>query len=251
MVDELVDRPVVSFVLPAYNEGEFIEGVLERLDSVVNGDGLRCEIVVVDDGSADDTRLRASSYAAGKWYVRVFGYDRNVGKGFAVKTGFWKAVGDAVVFVDSDSDVDVGQVRRYVDALKHGDIVVGSKWHRDSVVEMSLVRRLLSRGFNVLVRLLTGVGVSDTQAGIKAVRREAFCEVFRRLSVKRYAFDVELLVLARVFGLRVVELPVKLKLSSRFSFREIWRMFLDLLGIAYRLRVKRWYQRGIAEDSDF
>jgi hypothetical protein len=95
------------------------------------------------------------------------------------------------------------------------------------------------------------VGVSDTQAGIKAVRREAFCEVFRRLSVKRYAFDVELLVLARVFGLRVVELPVKLKLSSRFSFREIWRMFLDLLGIAYRLRVKRWYQRGIAEDSDF
>jgi dolichyl-phosphate beta-glucosyltransferase len=242
---ELASKPVVSFVLPAYNEEKFIEGVLERLDSAVNGKGLRCEVIVVDDGSVDDTRLRALRYASGKWYVRVFGYDRNVGKGFAVKTGFWKAVGDAVVFVDSDSDVDVGQVKRYVDALKRGDIVVGSKWHKDSVVEVSFVRRLLSRGFNVLVRLLTGVGVSDTQAGIKAVRREAFCEAFRRLSVKRYAFDVELLVLARLLGLRVVVLPVKLKLSSRFSLEEVWRMFIDLLGIAYRLRVKKWYQRGI------
>jgi len=249
MVTKLEDEPFVSFVLPAYNEGEFIERALERLDSVVNGNGLSREIIVVDDGSIDDTRLKVLNYAARRRNVRVFGYDRNVGKGFAVKTGFWKAAGDAVVFVDSDLDVDVGQVRRYVDALRFGDIVVGSKWHRDSVVEMSFVRRLLSRGFNVLVRLLTGVGVSDTQTGIKAVRREAFCEVFRRLSVKRYAFDVELLVLARVLGLRVVELPVKLKLSSRFSFRDVWRMFVDLLGITYRLRVKKWYQRGVAEGS--
>jgi len=249
MVTKLEDEPFVSFVLPAYNEGEFIERALERLDSVVNGNGLSREIIVVDDGSIDDTRLKVLNYAARRRNVRVFGYDRNVGKGFAVKTGFWKAAGDAVVFVDSDLDVDVGQVRRYVDALRFGDIVVGSKWHRDSVVEMSFVRRLLSRGFNVLVRLLTGVGVSDTQTGIKAVRREAFCEVFRRLGVKRYAFDVELLVLARVLGLRVVELPVKLKLSSRFSFRDVWRMFVDLLGITYRLRVKKWYQRGVAEGS--
>jgi hypothetical protein len=78
------------------------------------------------------------------------------------------------------------------------------------------------------------------------VRREVFLEVFRRLSVKRYAFDVELLVLARLYGLRVVELPVRLRLSSRFSVGEVWRMLLDLLGIAYRLRVKKWYQRGIA-----
>jgi len=113
-------------------------------------------------------------------------------------------------------------------------------------VDASLVRKLLSRGFNVLVRLLTGLRVCDTQCGIKAVRREAFEKIFRRLSVKRYAFDVELLVLAKLHGLTVVELPVKVTLKNRFSFREIWRMFLDLLSIAYRLRVKRWHQRGIA-----
>jgi len=245
MVNELLEKPIVSFVLPAFNEGACIEAVLGRLDSCFEGSGLRHEVVVVDDGSVDDTRVRAWRYAALNGHVRVVGYDRNVGKGFAVKVGFLDAVGDAVVFLDSDLDVDVGQVRRFVEALRFGDIVVGSKWHRDSVVEVSLVRRFLSRGFNVLVRLLTGVGVSDTQVGIKAVGRRAFFEVFRRLSVKRFAFDVELLVLARVYGLRVVELPVRLRLNSRFSFHEAWFMLLDLLGIAYRLRVKKYYRRVV------
>jgi glycosyltransferase involved in cell wall biosynthesis len=244
-VGRLEERVDVSFVLPAFNEGEVIEGVLERLEGVVNGGGLGYEVVVVDDGSVDDTRVRALRYAVRNGHVRVVGYDRNVGKGFAVRTGFDSAVGEAVVFVDSDLDVDVGQVRRYADALRYGDIVVGSKWHRDSVVEVPVVRRFLSRGFNVLVRLLTGVRVSDTQTGIKAVRREAFEGVFGRLSVKRFAFDVELLVLAGVYGLRVVELPVRLRIESRFSFVEVWRTLYDLLGIAYRLRVRKWYQRGV------
>ncbi len=242
MVEILVNEPLVSFVLPAYNESEFIEGVLQSLDSAVSRRGFGYEIVVVDDGSVDDTCLRAKHYAAKNWHVKVLGYDRNVGKGFAIKTGFWNALGDTVVFLDSDSDIDVRQVRRYVRALKHGDIVIGSKWHRNSDVEVPCVRRLLGHCFNVLVKLLTGLKVSDTQSGIKAVRRDVFCEIFRRLSVKRYAFDVELLVLARLFGLKVVELPVKLRLPKLFSLREAWRMFCDLLGIAYRLRVKRWYQ---------
>jgi len=245
VVEEFADKPEVSFVLPAFNEGAVIERALERLDRSVNGGGLRYEVVVVDDGSEDDTRVRALRYACGNSHVRVVGYDRNVGKGFAVRAGFWMCRGDVVVFVDSDLDVDFGVVRRFVDALRDADIAISSKWHRDSVVDASFVRRLLSRGFNVLVRLLTGLRVCDTQCGVKAVRRRVFERVFRRLSVKRYAFDVELLVLARLYGLRVVELPVRVKLRSRFSFREVWRMFLDLLGIAYRLRVKRWYQRGV------
>jgi dolichyl-phosphate beta-glucosyltransferase len=245
-MNELSNGFSVSLVLPAYNEGQGIEEFLARLDSEINGNGLDFEILVIDDGSIDDTRLKALRYALGKRYVRVVGYDKNVGKGFAVKAGFEGALGRSVVFVDSDSDIDVKQIKRYVDALRFGDIVVGSKWHRDSFVEVTFTRRLLSRGFNVLVRLLTGLRVSDTQTGIKAVRREAFRSVFERLSVKRYAFDVELLVLAEVFGLKVVELPVKLKLGSTFSFREVWWMFMDLLGIAYRLRVKKWYRRAVS-----
>jgi glycosyltransferase involved in cell wall biosynthesis len=245
-MNELADSLTVSFVLPAFNEGAVIEHALEQLDKTVNGDGLRYEIVVVDDGSVDDTRLRALRYAGEHLHVRVVGYDRNVGKGFAVKAGFWKSRGEAVVFVDSDSEIDFEVVRQYVEALRNADIVIGSKWHRNSLVDASFVRKLLSRGFNVFVRLLAGLQVWDTQCGIKAVRREAFVEAFKRLSVKRYAFDVELLVLAKLYRLRIVELPVKLRLRSRFSFREVWRMFLDLLGIAYRLRIKKWYQRRVA-----
>ena len=96
---------------------------------------------------------------------------------------------------------------------------------------------------NVFVRLLTGVNLKDTQAGLKAVRKRAFDEVFPRLAVKRYAFDVELLAVAKLYGLRIVEMPVKLKMDAKFDFKEIWKMFVDLLGIAYRLRLIHWYQR--------
>ena len=251
MENELEGRPAVSFVLPAYNEGEFIGDTLQRLDHSFSGNGFRYEILVVDDGSVDNTRSKASEYAAGNGHVRVIGYNKNVGKGFAIKKGFWKTSGDAVIFLDSDSDVDLQQVEQYVKALDFGDIIIGSKWHPDSVVEAPIVRRLLSRCFNLFARLLTGVRVSDTQTGIKAIRREAFVETFRRLSVKRYAFDVELLVLAKAFGLRVTELPVKLKVDRLFSLRDGWLMLLDLLGISYRLRVKKWYKRAISQHSDF
>lgn len=243
---ELKGRPVVSFVLPAFNEGKHIEESLRRLDSSFCSDHLRHEIVVVDDGSIDDTQSRAWHYAKKNGHVRIISYRRNMGKGFAVKTGFFRAVGDTVILLDSDLDVDARQTERFVQALRFGDIAIGSKYHPESIVEIPLFRRSLSRGFNVLSKLLTGVRVSDTQVGIKAIRRDAFFEIFKRLSVKRYAFDVELLILASACGLKVVELPVKLKIVDKFRILDIWHMALDLLGIAYRLRIKKHYQQGRA-----
>ncbi len=245
-MSEVEDRVAVSFVLPAYNEGGSIETALRKLDSTVNGNGLRYEVVVVDDGSIDDTRVKAlrwSMRAARNGHVRVLGYDRNEGKGFAVRMGFLMALGDAVVFVDSDMAIDFAQVEKYVEALKNGDIAIGSKWHRDSIVQVPTVRKFMGRSFNVLVKLFTGMRIADTQTGIKAVRRRAFEKVFRSMSVKRFAFDVELLVAAKVLGLRIVELPVRLTIRKSFKLKEMRHMFLDLLGIAYRLRIKKWYQR--------
>lgn len=245
-VAEKTINPKVSFIMPAFNEGAIIEHSLKCLDNVACGLGLAYETIVVDDGSHDDTYLRASQYASRNPHVRVIRFGRNMGKGFAIKTGFWESKGDLVIFVDSDFEISFDVVDQYIKALRDADIAIGSKWHRDSIVEISLTRKFLSRGFNVLVRLLTGLKISDTQCGIKAVRRKSFEKIFKHLSVKHYAFDVELLVLANLYGLRIVELPVKLLLKDSFSFRNMWRMFLDLLGIAYRLRIKRWYQRGFA-----
>jgi glycosyltransferase involved in cell wall biosynthesis len=233
----------LSFVIPAYNEEDAIEDALGTLDEAVKNKKLQYEIVVVDDGSKDKTLLKAMAYASMNCHVRVVSYNKNMGKGYAVKAGFMQATGEVVVFADSDMDVDLGTVSSYVEALQHGDIVIASKWHPQSVVEMPLIRKILSHGFNVLVRILTGAKLKDTQAGLKAIKKSAFKDVFPRLTVKRYAFDVELLAVANLYGLKVVEMPVALKMNAAFKPKDMWGMFVDLLGIAYRLRILRFYQK--------
>lgn len=239
------DRPEFSVVMPAYNNGHVVEEAISRVDAAVKQMGVEYELIVVDDGSVDDTRKKVANYANYNGHVKVVGYERNMGKGYAIKTGFQCATGKAVIFIDSDLDIDPGQILRYFKALNHGDIVISSKWHPRSNVEIPLLRRFLSHAFNVLVRLLTGVGLKDTQTGLKAVRRKALKGVFSRLAVKRYAYDVELLTLAKLNGLKVVELPVNVRIRGLFNPKNVWGMFVDLLGITYRLRVAKWYSRTI------
>ena len=233
----------LSFVVPAYNEEEFIEDTLGELDSVIQDENLPYEILVINDGSLDKTLANATRYAKKNGHVKVVSYTKNVGKGFAVRTGFLQASGDIVIFTDSDLEIDLSTILRYLEALKDSDIVIASKSHTDSHVSVPLSRRILSHTFNSLVRVLTGVPLKDTQSGLKAMRKSAFIDIFPRLAVKRYAFDVELLAVANLYGLKVVEMPVNIKLDAKFKPKEMWRMFLDLVGIAYRLRITHWYQR--------
>jgi len=234
----------LSFVIPAYNEEDSIEERLGTLDKIVQNSKLPYEIIVVNDGSLDKTLTKAITYASRNGHVKVVSYTSNQGKGHAIREGFMKTNSELVVFVDSDMDIDLKLVSNYVQALQRGDVVIASKWHPQSVVEISLVRRFFSHSFNVLVRLLTGITLRDTQAGLKAIRKSAFLDVFPRLAVKRYAFDVELLAVAKLYGLKVVEMPVRLKMDDTFKLKEIWRMFLDLLGITYRLRFRGFYQKS-------
>jgi len=242
---EIKNRPEISFVLPAYNEEDNISLVIKKVDDAAKRLELKYELIVVDDGSNDSTRIKVNEFAKDNEHVKVVGYSNNVGKGFALKTGFSHAAGNMVIFMDSDMDIEPEQIHSYVETLKYKDIVIGSKWHPQSIVDAPLIRKILSHGFNILVKLLLGLELSDTQAGLKAIRRSAFMRVFPLLSVKRYAFDVELLVVANLLGLRFAELPIRICQRSLFGSRGIWEMFIELLGITYRLRVIRWYQRAI------
>jgi glycosyltransferase involved in cell wall biosynthesis len=246
MVKRILSQVELSFVIPAYNEEESIETALGTLDGVVKDKRLPYEIVVVDDGSKDKTLSRAIKYASRNGHVKVVSYTQNEGKGYAVRTGFLQTKGDIVVFADSDMDIDLGAVSKYVDALEHGDIVVATKWHPDSRVDMPLTRKVLSHGFNVLVRILTGANLKDTQVGLKVMKKSAFANIFPRLCVKRYAFDVELLAVASLYGLRIIQMPTQLRIKESFRLKEVLKMFQDLLGIAYRLRVLHWYKRPLA-----
>jgi glycosyltransferase involved in cell wall biosynthesis len=239
----------LSVVVPAYNEEDFIEDTLGTLEAIIKDKNLPYEIVVVDDGSLDGTLAKAVRYAKRNGHVKVVSYLKNMGKGHAVKTGFMQATGDVVVFADSDMEIDLNTISRYLGALEHGDIIIASKWHPDSAVAMPLARKIMSHGFNIIVRLLTGVPLKDTQAGLKAMKKSAFVDIFPRLAVKRYAFDVELLAVAHLYGLKVVEMPVSIKMDASFSARQVGKMFVDLLGIAYRLRVIHWYQRPLPEKN--
>lgn len=236
-----MNRLELSLVLPAYNEEDTIEEVMKKVDHIVGQMAVEYELIVVDDGSVDGTRKRAVNYAMNNGHVRVVGHCDNVGKGYAMKTGFSHAGGSIVIFMDSDMEIDPEQISRYVLALEHGDLAIASKRHPQSCVEVPLIRKFLSYGFNMLVKLLTGLNVRDTQTGLKAIRKEAAERFFSKLSVKRFAFDVELLTVASLNGLKIVELPINLRMTSSFSLMDVWRMLIDLLGITYRLRVLRCY----------
>jgi len=233
----------VSVILPAYNEEGIIGEAIKRVDEVLRETGFNYEIIVVDDGSNDATRSRALKYARNNSHVKVVSHPNNMGKGAAVRTGFSNSTGDLIAFIDADLEINPKQLQVYFRALENADIAIGSKWHPKSNVKTTFTRRLLSRSFYALARLLVGIRVSDTQVGLKAFKREALENILRVQLVKRYAFDVELLAVASLLNLKIVELPVNLSLQSRFSIREVWRMLMELLGITYRLRVTKWYQR--------
>lgn len=236
----------VSVILCAYNEGRIIWDTIARVDDVMRRSRLNYEILVVDDGSEDDTRQKAVRYMEerGNGCLKVIGYEVNRGKGNAIKTGFAHARGKFVVVVDSDLDVDPALIPRYIEALKESDVAVASKWHPQSHTRVSLKREILSFGFNILSRISTGIKLKDTQTGLKAFRREVLERLAPKLVVNRYAFDLELIGACNHSGYKIVELPVNVRINSMVCFREILKMALDMLKIGYRLRVLKCYQRS-------
>jgi len=242
----LKDIVDVSVILCAYNEGDVIEDSIDKVDNVMMKTGWNYEIVVVDDGSVDDTRERALKCRREKNndHLKVVGYEKNAGKGTAIKTGFAYAEGKFVVTIDSDLDVDPYLIPNYVEALKTNDIAVASKWNLESHTIMTSRRKVLSFGFNALSRLLTGIKLRDTQTGLKAFRRTVFERMAPKFMVERYAFDLEMMSACNHAGFRIIELPVNAHVESMISFREILRMSTDMVKVAYRLRVKKYYQRS-------
>jgi glycosyltransferase involved in cell wall biosynthesis len=238
----------ISIIMPAFNEADCIAESIASTKKQFEKICEDFEIIVVDDGSTDGTDRVAEILDDD--HVKVVSYRSNKGKGYALKEGFNFATGEFSFLVDSDLEIHATDLGAYLSALESADIVIGSKRHPLSVVETPVVRMFLSIGFNMLERLLIKVRVSDTQAGMKGARSTTLYKILPLLSVKKYAFDAELLTVATLLGFRLHELPVHIHLRAGFSARQAFRMLIDLLGISYRLRIKKWYQknmRGISE----
>jgi glycosyltransferase involved in cell wall biosynthesis len=242
-------RPLLTVVVPVYNGGvEIVDnvGVIRRVITRALGDE-EVELIVVSDGSIDGTAERLLE--AREPGTRVIHYDRNLGKGYAVRAGALASHGDWIALVDADLDLDPGAIATYLETARRErlDFAIGSKRHPDSVVSYPLSRRLASRCYQVLNRVLFRLDVRDTQVGLKVFRRAVVNEVLPLLLVKAFAFDLELLAVANALGYgRVRELPIRLEYrftGSQLRSRAVARALLDTAAIFYRLRILRTYQR--------
>jgi glycosyltransferase involved in cell wall biosynthesis len=216
----------------------------------LEGLGRDFEVIVVCDGALDDTAARVR--AVGDARVRAIEYPDNQGKGFAVCVGIAHADGRLVGWLDADLDIHPGVIVAAARMLTEHelDAVVGSKRHPASEVEYPVSRRILSWGFQRLVRVALRVDVRDTQTGAKVFRREVLETVVPLLLIKRYAFDLEVLAVGALFGFdRVEEVPVRLEYrftGSGINSEAVRRMFLDTMAITYRVRLRHWYVRQFA-----
>ena len=241
--------PVLSIVAPAFNQASTIEATLREILRRLDSRGLDFELIVVSDGSRDDTFGAARRLEASDPRVRVIGYDRNLGKGFAVRTGSLAARGAWVAWIDSDLDLDPSRVADFLARAQAEDldVVVGSKRHPDSDVVYPGRRRAYSWLYQLLVRGLFSLDVRDTQVGMKLFRREVLDRVLPVVLVKRYAFDLEVLAVARHFGFRrIVESPITLHYrftGSGVGWRAIANALWDTAAVFYRLRLRRYYDR--------
>jgi glycosyltransferase involved in cell wall biosynthesis len=236
----------LSVVVPAYREGRRIYENLNRLVSEMDKLGVSYEIVVVSDGNTDTTVREARRVTSPA--VKVFHYPMNVGKGFALSCGVDQSVGDLVTFIDADMELDPATIGRFIEIIQRDgcDAVIGSKRHPESKVAYPAFRRFQSAVYQMVIRLLFNLNVRDTQTGLKLFRRHVLQEVLPLLAIKRFAFDLELLVVARQLGYKnVCEAPIKLdyQFESTVNLAAAFDVLWDTAAIFYRLRILRYYKR--------
>jgi glycosyltransferase involved in cell wall biosynthesis len=230
----------LSIVMPLYNEGARIASNVEQTLGAMRMLG-PFEIILVNDGSSDDSAEEIASLAR-KYPEEVMTLELpRSGKGEALRRGTGKARGEFVVFIDADLDLPPEQILFFVaiQRVKKADAVIGSKMHPDSTVDYPAIRRLYSLGYYVLVKMLFGLPVRDTQTGLKLVRRDLLLRALEQTENRGFTLDLELLVRLVQLGAVMVEAPVVVQHSMKFGgigIGTVWAIFQDTWRTWRRVR---------------
>jgi len=241
----------ISVVIPAYNEARDIVSNLRETVTTLSDAGYDFEVIVVDDGSLDGTYLEAAKLLSSHpELIRVVHYTENQGKGNAIMCGAWFARGDYVVFLDADMDLHPVQLPTLIELMEtqEADVVIGSKRHRLSKVNYPWHRRIYSAVYYTWIRMMFGLPVKDTQTGLKVFKRRVIEDVFPRILVKRFAFDIEVLANAHRLGYKVVDAPVTIifrRAFGRLRYRDVYAIIVDTLAIFYRMHILHYYDRPV------
>ncbi len=229
-----------SIVVPAYNESSRLRSSLEKILAYVQRRGWQAEILVVDDGSRDNTAEIARSFEQPNGAVRLIENPGNRGKGYSVRNGMLHASGERLLFTDADLSSPIEESEKLFAALDDGaQVAMGSRWlQRELQTERQpLHRQFLGRLFNLVLRMILGLKYKDTQCGFKAFTRKAADVIFPRQQIERWGFDPEILYLARKFQLKTVEVPVGWAHDDRSKINPV----VDGMKMGMELLRVRWY----------
>jgi dolichyl-phosphate beta-glucosyltransferase len=231
--------PIYSIVLPAYNESERIAATVESIFAFAAQKSWLTEIIVVNDGSTDDTAEVVRRCAATRPGVRLLENPGNRGKGYSVRHGMLQAQGEILLFSDADLSSPIAEAEKLFAAIANGaDIAIGSRWLKTELQlrRQPLYRQFYGRIFNLALRLILGLQFKDTQCGFKAFTRRSAHALFALQKIERWGFDPELLYLAKRLHLRIEEVPVAWahREGTRLNpLRDGLRMFGEMLQIRW------------------
>jgi len=240
---------LISLVVPTYKQSRTIVRDVKFLEESARSLGTKYEIIVVVDGIVDSTYAKVQKIKSDT--IKVVSYKENQGKGHAVKTGMLVARGDVIGFIDAGMDIDPNGLAMLLNHMVwyDADIIVGSKLHPVSQVNYPYWRKVLSWGYRKLIRLLFGLNVRDSQVGLKLFKRDVVMDVFPRLLVKKFAFDIEILAVANSLGYkRIFDGPIKLDFKQNtinpgIIIPVVFWMLWDTAAVFYRLKILHYYKK--------
>lgn len=248
----------LSVIMPAYNEGCRIYENLKATSACLQNFCPEFELVVVNDGSKDQTKKEMDRAALEDRHIKAVSYEQNKGKGNAIREGVQAAAGDVIAFLDADLDISPSHLKRYLEVLEKqpADIVIGSKMHRDSRLDYPASRRFVSFCYYFILKTLFHLNVKDTQTGLKVFRAEVIKSIIGMVRTTGYAYDIEVLAIAARSGYRITEQPITLKYTRKEAFgrirlSDILKMAKDTLFIFYRLKIKKLYDTKAAPKEEY
>jgi glycosyltransferase involved in cell wall biosynthesis len=253
--DRAMAHPEISIVVPAYNEATRIENALDRIFSCVEQRGWDAEVLVVDDGSSDETASIVKQWMETHPRLHLIQNPGNRGKGYSVRNGLLQAAGEIVMFTDADLSAPMEEAERLFTAIRGGaDVAIGSRWldRTRQTIHQPLYRQFFGRCFNWITRTVMGLPFKDTQCGFKAFRRSAAQVIFRLQTIERWGFDPEILFIAQKLGYEIREVPVTWGHDerSRLSYLRDGMKMLEEMAIIRSNSFAGRYDKAIAEIRD-
>jgi len=244
--------PYYSIIVPAYNEAERIGASLEHMLDYIAQSRWSAEIIVVSDGSSDNTPAVVQDYARRTPMVRMLENPGNRGKGYSVRNGMMNASGQVLLFTDADLSSPIEEAEKLFSLIESGDadVAIGSRYLRSELQtrKQPIHRRVMGRAFNLALKTILGLSYVDTQCGFKAFNRKAAIMIFPNMKIERWGFDPEILFLAKRYRLRVAEVPVSWAHDHRSKINPL-RDGTRMLGELLRVRMNSMGGKYVAPST--